>query len=125
MPPSRQTEPDRPATLLETDDDIRQALQPDSVSKADVTVAPPTAAAPPAAPPPVALPYRPTQRPLMALLTVLDDGESTGEVLRLRNDRFVIGRSEGDLRIPHDTLIAARHLEIVRKQAAEGWRWML
>jgi hypothetical protein len=110
---------------LETDDDVRQALQSDSVSKADVTATPPTTPAPLTAPPPAALPYHPTHRPPIALLTVLDDGENTGEVLRLRDDRFVIGRTEGDFRIPHDPLIAARHLEIVRKQTAEGWRWML
>jgi hypothetical protein len=59
------------------------------------------------------------------VLTVQDDGESGGEVIRLRDDRFVIGRSEGDLHMPHDTLIAPRHLEIERKQVGEDWRWML
>jgi pSer/pThr/pTyr-binding forkhead associated (FHA) protein len=61
----------------------------------------------------------------VALLTVLDDGKSDGEVVRLRTDRFVIGRSEGDFLIPHDSLISARHMEITRHRAGEQYRWVL
>jgi hypothetical protein len=50
---------------------------------------------------------------------------SAGEVLRLRADRFVIGRSEGDFLIPHDLLISARHLEITRHRVGEQYRWVL
>jgi hypothetical protein len=72
-----------------------------------------------------ASPYRPTQRPPVALLTVLDDGKNVGEVLRLRTDRFVIGRSEGDFLIPHDQQISARHIEITRKRVGEKYRWVV
>jgi pSer/pThr/pTyr-binding forkhead associated (FHA) protein len=124
MPPSPQPppEPERPGTLLETDEDIRQALQSNKPSK-------PTAKR--AATPKIATtsssarPYRPTLRPPIAVLTVFDDGKSEGEVLRLRADRFVIGRSEGDFLIPHDTLISARHLEITRHRVGEQYRWVL
>lgn len=58
--------------------------------------------------------FRPTQRPPMALLCCLDDGQDDGEWQRIRTDRFVIGRTEGDLLIPHDSAIAARHAEITR-----------
>jgi pSer/pThr/pTyr-binding forkhead associated (FHA) protein len=111
--------------LLETDDEIRQALQ---TNKAGGPVAPATAPSPkqPHPPPPTsASPYRPTLRPPVALLTVLDDGKSDGEVVRLRADRFIIGRSEGDFLIPHDLLISARHLEITRHRVGEQYRWVL
>jgi pSer/pThr/pTyr-binding forkhead associated (FHA) protein len=72
-----------------------------------------------------ASPYRPTQRPPTALLTVFDDGRSEGEVLRLRADHFVIGRSEGDFLVPHDPQISARHLEITRHRVGEQYRWVL
>ncbi len=61
----------------------------------------------------------------MALLCVLDDGKQDGEWVRLRADRTSIGRSEGDVRIPHDVQMSARHAEIVREQTATGWRWLL
>jgi len=60
-------------------------------------------------------PFRPTLRPSMALLCVLDDGEDTGEILRIRASSFVIGRTEGDLLIPHDSGISGRHAEISRR----------
>lgn len=124
MPPSPQPsqppdEPDRPGTLLETDDDIRRALQ---------TNQPAQPAAKKTTPPPQrdnANPYRPTRRPPIALLTILDDGTSEGEVVRLRSDRFIIGRSEGDFLIPHDQQISARHLEITRQRVGEKYRWVV
>ncbi len=58
--------------------------------------------------------FKPTRRPPMALLCYLDDGSEDGEWLRIRTDRFVIGRTEGDLRVPHDCLISPRHAEITR-----------
>jgi pSer/pThr/pTyr-binding forkhead associated (FHA) protein len=111
--------------LLETDDDIRQALQ---TNRPGQPAAPPAAWSPkqPHSPPPSsASPYRPTLRPPVAILTALDDGKSEGEALRLRTDRFVIGRSEGDFLIPHDLLISARHLEITRHRVGETYRWVL
>src|SRR4051794_8634273 len=112
MPPPNTPQPppgpERPGTLLETDEDIRQALQSNPPGQ------PPAAkgrSAPKASPPTAnASPYRPTLRPPAALLAVLDDGKGDGEVLRLRAERFVIGRSEGDFLIPHDELISGRHV---------------
>ena len=37
------------------------------------------------------------------------------EWLRLRGDRVVIGRSEGDVLIPHDAMISGRHAELSRR----------
>jgi len=75
--------------------------------------------------PPAARAFRPTRRPPMALLTVLDDGDDRGEVVRVRDTPFVIGRAMGDLVIPHDDQISSRHLEITRQPGKGGWRWAL
>jgi pSer/pThr/pTyr-binding forkhead associated (FHA) protein len=123
QPSEPPTGPERMGTLLESEDDFLQALR----NNADVELVPRTAqpAAPAAKPPSSAHPYRPTQRPPIALLTILDDGKGEGEVVRLRTDRFVIGRSEGDFLIPHDQQISARHLEITRQRAGEKYRWVV
>jgi hypothetical protein len=105
---SPSTPPRRQQTLLETDEDVRRAGAP--------------AASTPAA---GAVPYRPTTRPPMAVLTVLDDGSSEGEVFRIRTDRFVIGRKEGDAVIPHDPAISSRHVEITRQRDGEKYRWLI
>lgn len=69
--------------------------------------------------------FHPTRRPPLALLCVLDDGADDGEWNRIRQDRFVIGRSEGDLKIGHDALMAPRHAEIVRHLENGKWQWHL
>lgn len=72
-----------------------------------------------------AVPYRPTIRPPVAELTVFDDGKTEGEMIRVRSGRFIIGRTEGDLLIPHDELISTRHVEITRQQLVGGYRWVI
>jgi pSer/pThr/pTyr-binding forkhead associated (FHA) protein len=71
------------------------------------------------------LPYRPTRRPPMALLCVLDDGQADGEWVRVRADRFVIGRGEGDLVIPHDSMMSGRHAQLCRQVEKGRYRWYL
>ncbi len=73
----------------------------------------------------VTQPERPVQRPPMALLCILDDGRSEGEWVRLRDDITVIGRTEGDVRVPHDELLSSRHAQLVRQSAPSGHRWVL
>jgi pSer/pThr/pTyr-binding forkhead associated (FHA) protein len=98
-------------TLLESDDEMRQYLMAKlgekPTAKSDVTL------------------FRPKLRPSMALLVVCDDGAATGETLRLRGDRTVIGRADGDIRIPHDELMSARHAEITRVRVGDGFSWNL
>lgn len=60
-------------------------------------------------------PYRPMNRPNMGLLCVLDDGDDSGELLRIRQSSFVIGRVDGNLVIPHDVGISGRHAELSRR----------
>jgi len=60
----------------------------------------------------------------MAVLTVCDDGKADGELVRVRRDRLVIGRGDGDVRIPHDAMMSTRHAEIVSRSGSEqlgGW----
>lgn len=57
---------------------------------------------------------RPMFRAPMALLHVIDDGRETGETVRVRGDRVVIGRHEGDVVVPHDLLMGPRHAAIER-----------
>jgi pSer/pThr/pTyr-binding forkhead associated (FHA) protein len=71
------------------------------------------------------LPYRPTHRPPLALLCVLDDGQPDGEWVRIRTAKFTIGRSEGDLIIPHDTLMSGRHAQLSRQVEKGRHRWYL
>lgn len=69
--------------------------------------------------------FRPVRRPPMAVVRIVDDGEETGEEFRVRADRFVIGRTEGDVIIPHDDAISSRHLELARELTDGQYRWMV
>jgi FHA domain len=117
-------------TVLETDDEIRHALLATHKGRQAgpaVSIEPPEQA-PPA---PVqslqraAVAFRPTSRPRLAVLTVFDDGKTDGEVIRLRDHRFIIGRTEGDLRIPIDGRISARHVEITHQVVGGLHRWVV
>jgi pSer/pThr/pTyr-binding forkhead associated (FHA) protein len=119
------TPPQQPSgTLLETDDSIRRALLAGKVA-AKVESGDAPAAAQPQSSGQSARPYCPTLRPPTAILTVFDDGKTDGETIRIRAERFVIGRTEGDLLIPHDSLMSGRHVEITRQRVAEHWRWTI
>lgn len=72
-----------------------------------------------------ALRFRPVDRPPTAVLTVCDDGCDEGEEIRLRDDRFVIGRTAGDLTIPHDGRISSRHVEVARLEIDGEIRWVV
>src|SRR5437588_432041 len=85
----------RQATVLESVEDIRAQIRGASVPKEPVDVPARTAE-----PDQEAKPFRPALRPSMGLLCVLDDGDDTGEILRVRASSFVIGRVEGNLIIP-------------------------
>jgi pSer/pThr/pTyr-binding forkhead associated (FHA) protein len=57
----------------------------------------------------------------MALLQATDDGCDGGEIFRLRRDETLIGRSSGDILVPHDISMAPRHARIDRLPDG-GWR---
>jgi hypothetical protein len=128
--PAGQQPIERSGTLIETDDDIRQASL--SAQKGRPP-GPPVAVDPPAQIPPApqaaavrsAIPFRPTARPPVAILTVFDDGRTDGELIRIRDHRFIIGRSEGDLCIPLDGRMSARHVEITHQMVGGLHRWVI
>ena len=107
--------PDHPETSLESVEEIRKSIgiqtQAQPIQKKGVdteTVA-----------------FRPVHRPSMAILCAIDDGIDDGEVIRIRSDKFVIGRADADLVIPHDSMISKRHAEIARVNVKGGTRWFL
>ena len=69
--------------------------------------------------------FRPSLRPPTAVLIVCDDGSEEGETIRIRKERFVIGRTEGDLTIGHDSQISSRHAELRQVLVREKYRWIL
>lgn len=68
--------------------------------------------------------FFPVGRPPLALLCLLDDGEDTGEWIRVRVPRVVIGRNEGDVLIPHDEAVSSRHAELSRELVDGEFRWI-
>ena len=69
--------------------------------------------------------FRPVRRPSMAMLCLLDDGKNEGEWIRLRQDVTILGRSEGEIVIPHETEMSGRHLAITRQADKDRFRWIL
>jgi pSer/pThr/pTyr-binding forkhead associated (FHA) protein len=70
-------------------------------------------------------PFRPVNRPPMAVLHVYDDGRKSAEFVRIRGASFVIGRTEGDLVIPQDPLMSGKHAEIARVGQEGRYAWHL
>jgi pSer/pThr/pTyr-binding forkhead associated (FHA) protein len=128
-PPANRPPAPVEGTRLESDEEIRQALQArrarlEAQARAKAQGA--TGTAPAAVPVEVeGQAERPVIRPPLALLCVLDDGRADGEWVRLRADVTVIGRTEGDVRIPHDAAISGQHAQLVRQRCPQGYRWAL
>ena len=129
--PSRPGQPnphvERSGTLIETDEEVRQAIS--GLKGQGQAESPPaainTAASPTPNKGPSATLFRPTVRPPIAVLTVCDDGKLDGEVIRIRDQRFVVGRTEGDLKIPIDGRISSRHVEITLQTVGGLHRWVV
>lgn len=70
--------------------------------------------------------FRPVRRQPTGLLMVFDEGSrDDGEVIRIRNSSFAIGRTEGNLTIGNDRDVSSKHVEI-RCQAKNGsYRWFI
>jgi pSer/pThr/pTyr-binding forkhead associated (FHA) protein len=114
--------PRRQATVLESVEEIRAQIRGMTALKESIDV-PVSATATGSEQDTTA--YRPALRPSMALLYVLDDGEDSGEIVRIRPNSFVIGRVEGNLAIPHDGGISGRHAEISRRHENGEYCWYL
>ncbi len=73
-----------------------------------------------------AVPFRPVNCPPMLKLCLLDPGSrDEGEWFRVRERRFVIGRSEGDLVLSFDDGLSSIHAELVRRTHGNGYRYVL
>jgi hypothetical protein len=110
------SEPSAPGPPLAADEPSGTLIEMDAVGRQAIS-APPVVRGP--------VPYRPTARPPVPLLTVLDDGRAEGEVVRIREPRFVVGRTEGNLRIPLDGRMSARHVEIAFRMVDDAPRWVV
>ncbi len=113
--------PRRVATVLESVEDVRDLIRRTNTIKEAVPVALQQQTQPEAE----TQPFRATHRPSIAHLVVLDDGDDSGETIRIRGDRFAIGRADGDLIIPHDNAISGRHAEITRRFENGQFHWYL
>jgi pSer/pThr/pTyr-binding forkhead associated (FHA) protein len=60
--------------------------------------------------------WLPSLRPPVPILWILDDGQQTGEAVRVRKTPWIIGRSQGDVRIVHDDLMSDPHAGVVWRQ---------
>jgi pSer/pThr/pTyr-binding forkhead associated (FHA) protein len=110
------------ATRLETEEDVRRALNAirpgGGAAKAPMAGGPaPADDAPPF--------FRPALRPPTPIVTICDDGAESGETVRVRKKEFVIGRTEGDLVIPHDGQMSSRHAILKQTTANDKIRWAI
>ena len=69
--------------------------------------------------------FRPNQRPPMAMIELLDDGGDRGEEFRVRADNLTIGRTSGDIVIPHDSQVSGSHVRISRRIVNSEFHWFL
>jgi len=70
--------------------------------------------------------FRPFLRPPTPILTLLDDGSmEQGEDVRIRQETLRIGRTSGDVRIPHDSVISGEHADIRCTPWQGGYQWHL
>jgi pSer/pThr/pTyr-binding forkhead associated (FHA) protein len=111
----------RQGTVLESVEEVRALIRSLPASKEQASISAATSAAPEQD----TTSFRPSLRPSMALLYVLDDGDDSGEILRVRASSFVIGRVEGNITIPHDGGISGRHAEISRRHENGEHHWYL
>lgn len=104
-------------TVVESVEAIRRAWQEPAAGGTSSEPLPPPAAE---------ACFRPLIRPPVPRLTLLDDGQDVeGETIRLRDAVTLIGRGEGQVRLPHDPLVSTRHAEIVREPHGRSHRWLL
>lgn len=69
--------------------------------------------------------YRPTARPPMALICLLDDDGNDGEWFRVRASETTIGRAGADIVVPHDEQISGVHVQLSRRFQENRFQWYL
>jgi hypothetical protein len=111
-------------TRLESAADLQRWIAAASES-ATKTEAPRREARTPAPDSDSAQPFRPTSRPPMLVVCLVDQGRDGGEFRRIRGDRAVIGRAQGDIVVEHDPGISGQHAAFVRIETGGRLRWWL
>ncbi len=100
-------------TVLESAEEVRQAIQ-DAQRSLQSAIERPRPAGGEAQESSSTQPFRPRNRPPMAVLCVRFDEEDEGQQIAVFASPFVIGRVEGNLVIDNDTEISGRHAELIR-----------
>jgi hypothetical protein len=71
------------------------------------------------------LPYRPLHRPPLAVLCIVDDDGVHGEWQRLRGQRITIGRLQGAITVPLDSMMSSPHAELALTLSQGCYAWSL
>ena len=100
-------------TVLESAEEILQAIQTARMSSSSASERP-RAAPGESQVSSTTQSFRPRNRPPMAVLCVRFDEEDAGQEFAVFTSPFVMGRVEGNLVIEHDTEISGRHAELIR-----------
>jgi len=116
--------PDDPGNVFESFEEIAKAVSHQS----GVGGPAPLAAHGPTSPQSgvVEQPFRSMFRVAPPRIMICDDGSlDEGELIYVRTGCLVIGRTKGDIVIPHDTAMSGEHAEITRQDVGGAISWVL
>lgn len=72
--------------------------------------------------------FAPQRRPAYPKLTIIDDhsDDNSGEVIRIRHEALTIGRTEGDLVFPAESLMSSLHAKVsLQRVRSDRLTWVL
>ena len=110
---------DDPGTILESYESVPRAMP---IGGAAAQFPPARASTSPIDEVPYKSPYRWTAPRIL----ICDDGSlQEGELVYVRSDKIIIGRTTGDIVIGHDVAMSASHAEIARRDSGGKQAWVL
>jgi pSer/pThr/pTyr-binding forkhead associated (FHA) protein len=116
---------DDPGTILESFDAVPRAIAAAGLAGSALPARPSAPAAPAIAAPEEVV-YRSPYRWTAPRILICDDGSlDDGEIVYLRSDSLVIGRSKADIVIGHDAAMSGSHAEISRRDVGGKFAWVL
>ncbi len=101
-------------TVLESAEEIRDAIQAVTESKGKADSARSDTVADERSQSKAAEAFRPRHRPTMAVLKAHFDGTNDGQEIGIFSSPFVVGRVDADFIVGNDSEISGRHAELVR-----------
>ena len=108
---------ERPATVLQSIEEVRNQLERPATIKESVGTHDSTGFE--------VVAFRPLHRPPIPMLYILDDQQKAAEVVRLRKSPFTIGRLKGDIVLPLDSQLSGEHAQLtVREQEGQHTWWL-